>query len=375
MRYFYLDAGRRVGPYTPDELRQLHLNGVVKPDTQILADGSDVAIPFSEYWAKTVGSGVPPKQPSGARTWKDIEDLTQRTREDLRALIPHLLIPLDEIRSLRWIENRRLIAIAVIGLLPLFLLVGFAQSGEMRAAYWGLALYVSVLWAIFFYYVFPAPQITLVKSALCFFVTGAISVSILLLLYRIPPLSWLGSLHSSENVLLRLLGFLAGVGVPEELCKAVVLFILLRRGALLPPQALLFYGLMSGLGFGIYEGVGYQTGKNLTLRSGPEYYLANVLRLTSLPFLHAIWTGIAGYFIAFAHQYPARKYGLLVIAIGVPAALHGFYNFFSNNVVGLMFALFSVLALFMYLAKSVYFEQVLAGTAPPTESTPAPKGE
>jgi len=27
----------------------------------------------------------------------------------------------------------------------------------------------------------------------------------------------------------------------------------------IPPQAMLFYGLMAGLGFGIYEGVSYQT--------------------------------------------------------------------------------------------------------------------
>jgi RsiW-degrading membrane proteinase PrsW (M82 family) len=282
-------------------------------------------------------------------------------------------MPFQEIRSLKWIENRKLLAIAVIGLLPLFLRIAFAQSGEMKAAYWGLALYVSVLWAFFFYYIFPAPQVTLQNSAICFFVTGAISIAILLMIYTVPPLSWMAGWANSANPVARLIGFVIAVGVPEELCKAAVLFFLVRRGGLLPPQDMLFYGLMSGLGFGIYEGIRYQTGWNLAhLRWGPEYYLANVLRLTSLPFLHAIWTGMAGYFIGFAHQYPRRKLGLLLVAIGVPAVLHGFYDFFSSNVIGLAIALLSVLLLFMYLAKSVYFEQVLAGKAEPTPTTPPP---
>jgi protease PrsW len=154
-----------------------------------------------------------------------------------------------------------------------------------------------------------------------------------------------------------------------------VLLFLVRRRVLLPPQSMLFYGLMSGLGFGIYEGVGYQTGANLQTGSMGAYYLNNMLRLTSLPFLHAIWTGIAGYFIGFAYQYPRRKAGLLVIAIGLPALLHGLYDV-AGNTIALLFALLSVLALYLYLAKSVYFESVLTGSAaeatrPASASAPA----
>jgi hypothetical protein len=32
----------------------------------------------------------------------------------------------------------------------------------------------------------------------------------------------------------------------------------------------------------------------------------NLIRLTTLPFLHAIWTGITGYFIGFARLCPDR---------------------------------------------------------------------
>ena len=91
-----------------------------------------------------------------------------------------------------------------------------------------------------------------------------------------------------------------------------------------------------------------------------EYYLLNLVRLTTLPFLHAIWTGMAGYFIGFAEQFPERKRGLIIVAIGVPAFLHGSYNTFSAGAVGLIIALVSVLALNLYLAKSVDFEKLLA---------------
>jgi protease PrsW len=370
MIFHYRDSnGAKAGPYTADELRQLHLSGVVKPETEVFEGDAAGGVAFREVWPR-ISAGASSADP--ARTRSAFEDLTQRTTEDIRALIPHLLVPLQDLRTLKWIGDKRLLAIALIGLLPLFLLVVFAGRGDVKAAYWGLALYVSVLWAVFFYYVFPAPRILLRQAALCFFVTGVISIAVLLMAYKVPPLNWMVRFTQSPSLLGQTFGYIFGVGIPEELCKALVLFFMVRRRVLLPPQALLFYGLMSGLGFGIYEGINYQMGRNLA-GSKASYYLNNILRLTSLPFLHAIWTGIAGYFIGFAYQYPRRKYGLLVIAIGLPSLLHGLYDVFSDNVIGLLLALLSVLALYLYLAKSVYFESVLAGK--PTTSTPPPVPE
>jgi len=154
--------------------------------------------------------------------------------------------------------------------------------------------------------------------------------------------------------------FIFAIGLPEELCKALPLFVLLRKTDLLPSQVMLFYGLMSGLGFGIYEGVDYQMGRNFRYASsGGDYYLLNLMRLTTLPFLHAMWTGIAGYFIGFAGLYPRRRRGLILIGIGLPAVLHGLYNTFNQSIIGLGFALLTVLALNVYLARSVEFEEAL----------------
>ena len=194
--------------------------------------------------------------------------------------------------------------------------------------------------------------------------TSVLSIGLLLPLYQIPPLSWLYVMARSNGVLLQLMGMIFGVGIPEELCKMAVLLFLVTRGDKLTPQSMLFYGLMAGLGFGIYEGVGYQMGRNWAVSGGsPVYYLSNLIRLTSLPFLHAIWTGMAGYFIGFAWLYPTRKIGLLIVAIGIPAILHGLYDVLAANgrlLAAVLIAAVSVIALYLYLAKSVDFESFLA---------------
>jgi RsiW-degrading membrane proteinase PrsW (M82 family) len=90
------------------------------------------------------------------------------------------------------------------------------------------------------------------------------------------------------------------------------------------------------------------------------YYMLNILRLTSLPFLHAMWTGIAGYFVGFAARFPGRRGALLLAAFTVPSLLHATYNAFSSSVVGLTVALVTVLALNLYLVKGRDFERLLA---------------
>lgn len=383
MRYFYQDSSLgRLGPCTMEELRRLYFSGVVKPDTLIVPEGSETGVAFKELWSQFVASGqgfsspppaTPPPLPNPPRTDAPSDSFTRRAGDDLRTMLPHLTLPLAELKTFRWLDNRKALAIAGIGLLPLIIYAAFGGGPQIGNAFWAMALYFSVLWALFFYYVFPTPQARFSIASLCFFATGLISISLLLLMYRVWPLSALFQwIHASSNsFFLQWLGYVVGVGVPEELCKALVLLFVVKRFAPIPPQAMLFYGLMAGLGLGIYEGISYQTSHNFRFAIdaagyrdrttfAAEYYLLNLIRLTTLPFLHAIWTGMAGYFIGFAGQFPKRKRGLLIVAIGVPALLHGSYNAFGSAALGLVIALVSVLALNLYLAKSVDFERLLA---------------
>lgn len=386
MRYFYQhEQFGLLGPYTLAELQSLHLHGVIRPETFVQPEDSEALIPYRELGAPLPesdpppGTGAaggaapaPPPLPPLLPPLGTQSSFTRQASDDLRVMLPHLMLPLEEVRNFGWLENRKALSIAGVGLLPLVVYAAFGGGSQIGNAFWAMALYFSVLWALFFYSVFPSPEVRLAPASFCFFSTGLLSIAVLLHLYRLWPLNdllqWTRPDHS---ILIRWFGFVLGVGVPEELCKALALLLLVHRLGPLPPRAVLFYGLMAGLGFGIYEGIGYQTSHNFRFAGGAagnsdptlyaaEYYLLNLIRLTTLPFLHAIWTGTAGYFIGFAGQYPERRRGLLIVALGVPAMLHGSYNAFSGSALGLLCALLSVLALNLYLAKSVDFERLLA---------------
>lgn len=280
-----------------------------------------------------------------------------RALQDLKSFDLALLFPWIELKSFNWLQDRKFIYLALAGLFPM---LSLAIIPNVATCYWFIALYFSGLWAIFFYYIFKTPQIENSMGFLCFFFTGFVSITILLLIQRIPPWTVLFSLAKSHNILSRFIGMFFGVGVHEELCKAVILFWIARRpGKLLMPQSMVFYGMISGLGFGIYEGVGYQMSINRGLQIDNAYFY-NIVRLTSLPFLHAIWTGIAGYFIAFAVLYPRKQTGLWILAIGIPALLHAIYNTFGWGIIGLVDALFGVIILKIYLSNSIRMQKHLS---------------
>jgi protease PrsW len=151
-----------------------------------------------------------------------------------------------------------------------------------------------------------------------------------------------------------------GVGLCEEVVKAIPLIILVKiaREPYIP-QSLVFYGLMSGIAFGVFEGVQYQTTVNTELDYSSAFFM-NVARLTSLPFLHAIWSGICGYFIAFSNLYPKYRISLYFLAVFIPALIHGLYDALGWSLLGLFVTLLSVILLMSYLKQGVNYQSKLS---------------
>lgn len=355
MKYFSQIPGQpKTGPWTLEELRALFENGSIGPNTPCIAENDQSPLRYSEL--------------SSQDLLKDTDGVSDQTRlpstdtsAHAEGLLSHFLLPWKEFSSGRWMRHRRAVLIAGVGLLPLFVIALLGESGDMQQAYWAVALYFSVLWAAFFYHAFPAPKVNLRDAAFCFFGSAFSCTLLLYLAYYFTPIHWLAPWVQSDNLWLRWIGFIGSAGLAEEFCKAVILVILFRRQDKLNPHTMLFYGLMSGLGFGIYEGVRYQFKLNWGFTQTPEgYYLLNVLRLTSLPFLHAVWSGIAGHFIGLAFNYPAHSRKLWLVAIGVPAVLHGTYNTFSRTPFGLLVAVFSVLALSRYLSQTLDLDPAIS---------------
>lgn len=119
---------------------------------------------------------------------------------------------------------------------------------------------------------------------------------------------------------------------------------------------------MAGIAFGVYEGVGYQTSVNTQLDYTGAFFM-NIARLTSLPFLHAIWCGIGGYFIAFANLYPKYRISLYFLSLAIPALLHGLYDTLCGYSVLIFIAVgvcfIAVLLLMTYLKQGVNYQSKL----------------
>jgi RsiW-degrading membrane proteinase PrsW (M82 family) len=277
--------------------------------------------------------------------------------QNLRSFDLKLLFPWSTISSSAVFKDRRLIYLAAIGLGPA---IALAIAPAAWVGYWALAIYFSVIWALFFYHLFKTPEMIPKTCVQCFLVTGFVSIPVLLILQRIPPWTVFYQWADSGSVIPRFFGMFFGVGISEELCKAAIIFWLVRRpGVLLLPQTVVFYAMISGLGFGICEGVAYQMTLNRKQGIDDAYFL-NVARLTSLPFIHAVWAGLAGYFISLAVINARKRFGLWVLAICVPAFFHAVYNTFGWGLIGLGGALLSVILLSTYLTTVQQMHQQLS---------------
>lgn len=381
MRYYILDSNRKqAGPYSSEELHQMHLDKRIGWDTEVrlvgevawgmyreIAPGRTSAPPplpergaslSAENFAnRAQGAAVhPPKVVPQPIVEDGSQNLIGKVSSDISTIWPHLVRPFQAFFEFKWAQDKRLLGFAAIGVLPLTFITFFQT---ITSLYWAVAIYFSVLWAMFFRHMFEASDVKDQDCVISFAATALIGISFLMWLQQTAVWDWLKTYEKSPALADRLFFWVVSVGFAEELSKALILFVMADRVKGLP-RSLMVLGLMSGLGFGIYEGVSYQTGHNLQtfgeqasknfVAGAAGYYYSNMLRLTSLPFLHAIWTAMAGYFIGVAKQHPGHRHGLWVAAIMVPAILHGVYDMFSNGILGPLLMLVSVVVLMLYLA-------------------------
>ncbi|MDF5732814.1 MAG: PrsW family glutamic-type intramembrane protease [Rhizonema sp. PD38] len=200
-------------------------------------------------------------------------------------------------------------------------------------------------------------QFSWVNTLKCVLFTSFVGIPLLLVVQTVPPFSILYTVAHDEGLIPRIVGFVLGVGVLEELCKAMPVYLfLLRPGKLKDPLTAAFYGSVSGLGFAIAEGVNYSFRYAIDLVAGQSnfglYILSNTIRFVSLPLNHAIWAGIVGYFLGLAAINPSRQGPIIFIGIAICAVLHGLYDTFSGGLIGLVIIAFSILLFVAYLRRS-----------------------
>ena len=155
---------------------------------------------------------------------------------------------------------------------------------------------------------------------------------ILVLLFYIVKFigfSYRCALDPDTNFILSFLGFTFGVGMCEELCKSIPILVHYHGpGEKMPWRAACMWGLVSGVGFGVSEGITYSSDFYNGM-SGGDIYL---VRFISCVALHAIWSGAAAIFIYKHNNLLTEGEGILSILLGaaalvsIPMVLHGLYD-------------------------------------------------
>ena len=274
--------------------------------------------------------------------------------QQLHAIGSEFIFPKSDMAHQRWLDDKRLLVLAIVGL-SLSVLMMLPIGGLL--VFYAVSLYFAIIWGLFFYAFFRTRQVNVKTTASVFFLTQLAVFVIFSGLNELNFFYFFTRMAFPVNIV----GYVLGVGLTEEFVKMTPLLFLVRRAREpLLPQTLVYYGLMSGIAFGVFEGVEYQT----TVNVQADYttaFLLNIARLTSLPFLHALWGGVCGYFVGFANLYPRYRKSLYVLALAVPALLHGLYDSFASvaYLMSLVVAFASVLLLMTYLSKSNSFREKL----------------
>lgn len=231
-----------------------------------------------------------------------------------------------------------------------------SEKATLTQTTWLLGIYYASILGVVLHHLIQPPQFSWGDTLKCLLFTAFIGIPILLVFQRIPPFTELYE-ASKLGFVHRLLGSIFGVGLLEELCKALpVYFLLLRQQKLSDPHSAAFYGAMSGLGFAIAEGAAYSIRYAFGLTAGNlgfgSYVAANTIRFVSLPLFHAILAGIVGYFMGLAAINRSRQWIILSLGIAIAATLHGIYNTFAGGIPGPLIIGFSILLFFTYLRRN-----------------------
>lgn len=206
--------------------------------------------------------------------------------------------------------------------------------------------------------------------------TATMGIGFLLLFQDFVGPGYELTLESDRDFLTNLLGFVFVVGLGEELPKALPVLFYVRtvRGATWRGACL--WGLASGIGFGIAEGILYSAEQYNGI-VGPEAYLT---RFISCVALHGLWSASVGITIFHSRQLVNRMLGLVLYergwnwsqlalpilrVLGIAMSLHGLYDtLLTQNMIPL--ALLAALASFTWLGWQIETsrEKELAALAP-----------
>ncbi|HSQ57253.1 MAG TPA: hypothetical protein VLM40_16130 [Gemmata sp.] len=180
---------------------------------------------------------------------------------------------------------------------------------------------------------------------------GANIVALFFAILKFIAFSYGAAADPENGFFLSFLGFTFGVGLCEELVKTIPLFWHRSTEAGSAWRGMMIWGMASGAGFGIAEGIMY-SGRYYNGVSGADIYL---VRFVSCVALHAIWSGSVAILLYHRRdlfdgiEHWTGWIAPTLFVIGIPMILHGLYDTcLKKDLNG--FALLVAAASFGYLA-------------------------
>lgn len=255
-------------------------------------------------------------------------------------------------------------ALVFFGLGPLFI-SAIAEDPLLRIRLFDFGC--GALWVAFFYAAFRPEGVTSRTVLSVFFASVLFAFLYFGVLDERPPVSTLALWAApGRGVGARLLAALGGVALVQEAGKLLVLLLVGRAMKELNSRAEgLFLGLITGASFGLctslFHGWPMSATDDTALRGAGEAsvpaalyatFLGTAVRAVSQPFLQAVWTGIAGAFLAPEPTGEGRKPapGRIALGLGLALVLHGVYEAFSPPATAFFAVLVAAASLALLLA-------------------------
>jgi RsiW-degrading membrane proteinase PrsW (M82 family) len=273
--------------------------------------------------------------------------------------------------------------------IPSHRIVGAALSRH-TSAHWIVALLSALLFWEFILIIQPMGNSTSKQLWAVGLFTGTIGIFMLLvvqvaalvstaapgggcLVFFILVLKFIGysygaALDPENGFFVSMLGFTFGVGLMEEFFKALPIYWHYRRSASLDVRGAVVWGLATGIGFGVSEGISYCSSFYNGVSGGGMY----VVRFSSCVALHAAWSATAAILVW-------RKQGTLqglekwfhwippvFSTLWISMILHGFYDTCLKKEYGIAALASAVLsfALFFWMYDRACRQEKAAKPAP-----------
>lgn len=334
---FYIQRNNReFGPFPSEKVKQLYKDGFILKKDQIRHSETEKYITIKEFL--TINN----------LSLDQDSEKAQDIFKNILKLSPSFLRFWDYLRSGMQSDKVLIIIIAIV-ITPL-ISIYFIQLPIIVYCIYGL--YFASIWSLILYKTIATDQVIFNKIIIVFIGTIIVSEILISIIHSTSAGKFMSAISESKNIFLKFSAIFFGIALIEELCKQIFVYWTINSNNFITStRTAIFYGMIAGIAFGIFEGIEYQLGLNKVMEIDENYFF-NIIRLTSLPFFHAIWAGLGGYLISLSFILIKFKYTFRIIALLVPSSFHALYNTFGLTMVGIGTIIVSFLLLMIYLTTS-----------------------